>query len=121
MLESRMRLLSLRLGVNQEIASASGSRLAKTWEPMRSATRARFRASRAVVAGAGSPFQKRVLEQLDLPKSTARASLKALVANATVEQQGEDYVVVDPLFAEWIATLREMSGEEALEQEDDTP
>jgi len=71
------------------------------------------KALRAVVAGSGSPFQKRVLEQLDLPKSTARAALTALVANATVEQRGEEYVVVDPLFAEWIASLRE-TGEEAF-------
>lgn len=75
---------------------------------------------RAVVAGAGSPFRTRVLEQLDLAKSTARASLKTLVANATVEQQGDDYALVDPLFAEWVANLREMSGEEALEQEGDS-
>jgi uncharacterized protein len=73
------------------------------------------RALRAVVAGGGSPFQNRVLEQLDLPKSTARASLKSLVANATVEQRAEDYVVVDPLFAEWVGNLRE-TGDEALGQ-----
>jgi len=71
------------------------------------------KALRAVVAGSGSPFQTRVLEQLDLPKSTARAALTALVANATVEKRGDEYVVVDPLFAEWIASLRE-TGEEAF-------
>jgi hypothetical protein len=65
------------------------------------------KALRAVVAGAGSPFRRQVLEQLALPKSTARASLNTLVANATVEQQGESYVIIDPLFAEWIAALRE--------------
>ena len=54
---------------------------------------------RAVVAGGGSPFRTRVLEQLDLPKSTARASLRSLVASAIVEQDGDEYVVVDPLFA----------------------
>jgi hypothetical protein len=69
------------------------------------------KALRAVIAGAGSPFRKRVLEQLDLPKSTARAALRSLVANATVEQRGNDYVLVDPLFAEWIANVRE-TGEE---------
>jgi DNA-binding IclR family transcriptional regulator len=51
-----------------------------------------------------------VLEQLDLPKSTARAALQSLVANATVEQQADEYVIIDPLFAEWIAGLR-ASGE----------
>jgi hypothetical protein len=63
------------------------------------------RTLRAVVAGKGSPFGRRVLEQLDLPKSTARAALASLVANATVEQQADAYVVVDPLFAEWVATM----------------
>jgi hypothetical protein len=68
------------------------------------------KALRAVVAGEGSPFQRRVLEQLDLPKSTARAALQSLVANATVEQQADEYVIIDPVFAEWIAGLR-ASGE----------
>jgi hypothetical protein len=67
------------------------------------------KALRAVVAGGGSPFQKRVLEQLDLPKSTARAALQALLGNATVEQETDDYVLVDPLFAEWIGQLRELA------------
>jgi hypothetical protein len=72
------------------------------------------KALRAVVAGEGSPFQRRVLEQLDLPKSTARAALQSLVANATVEQQADEYVIIDPLFAEWIAGLR-ASGESLSE------
>jgi hypothetical protein len=67
---------------------------------------------RAVVAGRGSPFQRQILERLDLPKSTARAALQTLVANATVEQQSDTYVVIDPLFAEWIANLQATSGEE---------
>jgi hypothetical protein len=70
------------------------------------------KALRAVVAGAGSPFQRRVLEQLDLPKSTARAALQLLVANATVEQKDDEYRVIDPLFAEWIANLRQSSGDD---------
>ena len=69
------------------------------------------KALRAVVAGQGSPFQRRVLEQLDIAKSTARAALKSLTAKATVEQRGEEYVVVDPLFAEWVASLREAGDE----------
>src|SRR4051794_21987561 len=64
------------------------------------------KALRAIVMGGGSPFQRRVLEQLDLPKSTARAALQSLVASATVEQAHDLYVVIDPLFTEWIATLR---------------
>ena len=74
------------------------------------------KALRAVISGAGSPFQKRVLEQLDLPKSTARASLRTLAANAIVEQRDATYVLVDPLFSEWIATVREL-GEDPLEQD----
>jgi hypothetical protein len=72
------------------------------------------KALRAVVTGQGSPFQRRVLEQLDLRKSTARAALQTLVANATVEQAAETYVLVDPLFAEWISNLRESSGDDVL-------
>ena len=68
------------------------------------------KALRAVVTGDGSPFQRRVLDQLDLHKSTARAALQALVTNATVEQDAETYALVDPLFAEWIAGLSEQSG-----------
>lgn len=71
------------------------------------------KALRAIVAGQGSPFQRRVLEQLEIPKSTARAALGSLRANATVEQRGENYVVVDPLFAEWIASLRE-AGDDSV-------
>jgi uncharacterized protein len=70
------------------------------------------KALRAVVSGQGSPFQRRVLEQLDIPKSTVRAALKSLRANATVEQRGENYVVVDPLFAEWIASPHD-AGDDA--------
>jgi hypothetical protein len=72
------------------------------------------KALRAVVAGEGSPFQKTVLEQLDLAKSTARASLNSLVAGATVEQRGDEYVVIDPLFAEWISKTR-TSGDDLHE------
>jgi uncharacterized protein len=62
---------------------------------------------RSLAAGSGSPFQRRVLEQLGLPKSSARSALTALVGNATIERRGERYAVVDPLFEEWVATLRE--------------
>ena len=72
------------------------------------------KALRAVVAGEGSPFQKTVLEQLALAKSTARAALGSLVAGATVEQRGDEYVVIDPLFAEWISRIRS-SGDELHE------
>jgi hypothetical protein len=68
---------------------------------------------RAVIAGRGSPFGRRVLEQLDLPKSTARAALTSLVASAIIERRADAYVLVDPLFAEWMASLRE-SGEDPV-------
>jgi uncharacterized protein len=61
---------------------------------------------RAVVAGRGSPFQKVVLEELDLKKSTARAALQSLVASADVETRNDVYGIVDPLFAEWIGNFR---------------
>jgi hypothetical protein len=64
------------------------------------------KALRAVVAGRGSPFQRVVLEELDLKKSTARAALQSLVASADVEVRDGAYGLVDPLFAEWIGGLR---------------
>jgi hypothetical protein len=70
------------------------------------------KALRAVVSGHGSPYQRRVLEQLDVPKSSVRAALGQLAASATIEQRGEEYVLIDPLFAEWIAGVRD-AGETA--------
>ena len=64
-----------------------------------------------MIGGHGSPFGRRALEQLDVPKSTVRAALRSLVANATVEQRGVDYVIIDPLLAEWITSLRETGDE----------
>jgi uncharacterized protein len=70
------------------------------------------RALRAVVTGGGSPFQQRVLDRLDLRKSTARAALGALAARAEVEQSGAGYRLVDPLFDEWIERLH-LTGPES--------
>jgi hypothetical protein len=72
---------------------------------------------RAVVVGRGSPFQRSVLEELDLKKSTARAALQSLVASADVEIRDDAYGLVDPLFAEWVGGFRgnpfeEQEGEE---------
>jgi hypothetical protein len=72
---------------------------------------------RAVIAGQGSPFATRVLQQLDLKKSTARAALNGLLGSADVEQQGDRYVVVDPLFAEWIGGMRERAGSDPREDD----
>ena len=65
------------------------------------------KALRAVVAGDGSPYRRPVLAQLDVPKSSIRAALSQLLARALVEQRDEEYVLVDPLFAEWVGGLRE--------------
>jgi uncharacterized protein len=64
------------------------------------------KALRAVVVGKGSPFQRLVLEELDLKKSTARAALQSLVSSADVEIRNDVYGVVDPLFGEWIGNFR---------------
>ena len=69
------------------------------------------KALRAVIAGDGSPFGRRVLTQLDIPKSTVGAALRSLAANATVERRGEDYAIVDPLFAGWIDHLGELGDD----------
>jgi hypothetical protein len=57
---------------------------------------------RALIAGDGSPYRETVLQRLDLSKATAQGALKRLLASADVERDGERYVIVDPLFAEWI-------------------
>jgi hypothetical protein len=64
------------------------------------------KALRAVIVGEGSPFQRVVLEELDLKKSTARAALQSLVSSADVEIRNDVYGVVDPLFGEWIGNFR---------------
>jgi hypothetical protein len=63
------------------------------------------RTLRAVVAGEGSPYRKRVLERLELNKASAQQALRSLVARAEVESGDRGYVLVDPLFASWIGAL----------------
>ncbi len=70
------------------------------------------KAVRAVIAGEGSPYRVRMLEQLDTAKGTVRDSLRSLIESADVEVVDERYVLVDPLFAEWIAELRTGAGVE---------
>jgi uncharacterized protein len=60
---------------------------------------------RAVLAGEGSPYRTRVLERLDLSKASAQKALTNLMARAEVEAGEEKYVIVDPLFAQWIRRL----------------
>ena len=64
------------------------------------------------MAGSGSPYRRQLLEQLDVAKSSVRAALSQLLAQALVEQRDEEYALVDPLFAEWVGGLRE-TGEPA--------
>jgi hypothetical protein len=61
------------------------------------------RTLRALVAGDGSPYRAAVLERLQLNKPTAQNALRRLAASAEVESDGQRQVIVDPLFAEWIA------------------
>jgi hypothetical protein len=65
------------------------------------------KALRAVLAGSGSPYRRQLLQQLEVPKSSVRAALSQLLARAMVEQRDEEYMLIDPLFAEWVAGLRE--------------
>jgi hypothetical protein len=65
------------------------------------------KALRSLIAGDGSPYRTRVLEQLDLSKGTARDAVNNLIASADVELVAGRYALVDPLFGEWIAGLRE--------------
>jgi hypothetical protein len=63
------------------------------------------KALRAVVEGGGSPFRTRVLERLDLERSTAHKAIQRLSATAAIEADGRKHQIVDPLFAEWLARL----------------
>jgi len=63
------------------------------------------KALRAIVAGGGSPYRDRVLERLDLGKSSAQEALRRLAARAEVETAARRYAIVDPLFALWLERL----------------
>ena len=58
-----------------------------------------------MLAGDGSPYRERVLERLDLKKSSAQEALRNLISRAEVEATHPGYVPVDPLFALWIERL----------------
>jgi hypothetical protein len=64
------------------------------------------KAIRAVLAGDGSPLRAAVLNQLDVEKNTAFYALQRLSETAEVESRDGKWVVVDPLFAEWVEGLR---------------
>ena len=60
---------------------------------------------RAVIAGQGSPYRTRVLERLQLDKSTAQRTVERLTATAEIEREDGKQRVVDPLFAGWIERI----------------
>ena len=64
------------------------------------------KALRAIVSGRGSPLSGTVLQQLNAEKTTTHHALQRLVASSDVEREASQYVIVDPLFAEWIDRLR---------------
>ena len=64
------------------------------------------RALRAVVAGEGKPLRGAVLKQLEIEKNTAFYALQRLGEAADVESRDGTWVIVDPLFAQWIEKLR---------------
>ena len=57
---------------------------------------------RSVLDGAGSPYRADVLRRLSLTKDMVRKALPRLLASAEIEAVDGKYVLVDPLFAEWI-------------------
>jgi uncharacterized protein len=71
---------------------------------------------RAIVAGEGSPYRGDVRRRLELTKDMVRRALPRLSATAEIETVGGKHVVVDPLFAEWIARLNQglLEGSEAV-------
>ena len=64
------------------------------------------KALRAVLAGEGSPLRAAVLPQLEVEKTTIHNAVQRLAATAEVELADRKYTIVDPLFAEWIDSLR---------------
>jgi uncharacterized protein len=63
---------------------------------------------RALLLGDGSPSRSAALHRLELTKDVVRRALPRLAATAEIEERdGGGYAVVDPLFAEWIATLND--------------
>jgi hypothetical protein len=60
---------------------------------------------RAVLAGDGSPYREPVLRRLQLTKDMVRKALPRLSATAEIERVDGKHVIVDPLFAAWIADL----------------
>lgn len=62
---------------------------------------------RAVVAGDGSPYRADVRRRLELTKDMVRKAIPRLNATAEIELVDGKQLVVDPLFAEWIARINQ--------------
>ena len=60
---------------------------------------------RAIIAGDGSPYRADTRRRLELTKDMVRKALPRLSATAEIELEAGKQVVVDPLFAEWIALI----------------
>ena len=60
---------------------------------------------RSIVAGDGSAYRSSILSRLELEKSAAAAAVQRLLDGADIEEaDGRKYRIVDPLYAEWIAS-----------------
>ncbi len=65
---------------------------------------------RALVAAAGSPYRAAVLQRLDLTVDAVKWALPRLEATAEIERVDRKRLIVDPLFAEWIAIINDASA-----------
>lgn len=74
------------------------------WDGLTDASR---RALAAIASGPRLLLKKRVLEELNLPRSTARDARDRLVEAGHVRVAGEDLEIVDPLFALWVLRGRQ--------------
>ena len=66
---------------------------------------------RSLLLGDGSPYRAAALRRLELTKDVVRRALPRLASTAEIEErEGGGYVIVDPLFAEWIDRLIDRPG-----------
>jgi uncharacterized protein len=72
------------------------------------------KALRAIIASDGSPYRRDVRDRLGLTKDMLRRALPRLAATAEIESTDDGYRVVDPLFAEWTASISSGSVESQL-------
>ena len=65
---------------------------------------------RALAAADGAPYWAAVLQRLDLTADAVKWALPRLEATAEVEKVDRKRLIVDPLFAEWVAILKDGSA-----------